>query len=144
MLSSRLVLPERYGPHSATTRCAPLPGLPPVIVSDLVSFMTTSSLPRVRLRMKAPEGGRCRTRPERSLVLEIVSPRLGGVNPPVWRRTCTDSHRSGTKRRFIDILLDTEASRRNSVVGASCRYQDLNGCSAIYFHRHRNTSTTER
>src|SRR5918993_2926610 len=104
MLSSRLVLPERYGPHSATTRCAPLPGLPPVMVSDLMSFMTTSSLPRVRLRMKAPEGGRCRTRPERSLVLEIVSPRLGGVNPPVWRRTCTDSHRSGTKRRFIDIL----------------------------------------
>src|SRR5262250_3326305 len=39
MLSSRLVLPERYGPHSATTRCAPLPGLPPGMVSDLMSFM---------------------------------------------------------------------------------------------------------
>src|SRR5262245_52289730 len=47
MLSSRLVLPERYGPHSATTRCAPLPGLPPGMVSDLMSFMTTSSLLRV-------------------------------------------------------------------------------------------------
>src|SRR6185369_1800032 len=44
MLSSRDVLPERYGPHSATTRCAPLPGLPPVMVSVLMSFMTTSSL----------------------------------------------------------------------------------------------------
>src|SRR5205807_10532231 len=43
MLSSREVLPERYGPHSATTRCAPLPGLPPVMVSVLMSFMTTSS-----------------------------------------------------------------------------------------------------
>src|SRR5260370_40874602 len=43
MLSSKLVLPERYGPHNATTRCAPLPGLPPVMVSDLMSFMTTSS-----------------------------------------------------------------------------------------------------
>src|SRR5947209_2233514 len=46
MLSRRLVLPERYGPHSATTRCAPLPGLPPVMVSVLMSFMTTSSLLR--------------------------------------------------------------------------------------------------
>src|SRR5260221_3690180 len=43
MLSSSDVLPERYGPHSATTRCAPLPGLPPVMFSLLMSFMTTSS-----------------------------------------------------------------------------------------------------
>src|SRR3954470_11775087 len=55
MLSSRLVLPERYGPHSATTRCAPLPGLPPVMVSDLMSAMTTSSWLRVLLRTKAPD-----------------------------------------------------------------------------------------
>src|SRR5882724_3515151 len=82
MLSSRLVLPERYGPHSATTRCAPLPGLPPVMVSDLMSFMTTSSLPRSRLRLKAPDGGRYGSRPERSLVPEIVSPWPGGVNAP--------------------------------------------------------------
>src|SRR5260221_12893380 len=82
MLSRRLVLPERYGPHSATTRCAPLPGLPPVMVSDLMSFMTTSSLPRVGLRLKAPDGGRYGSRPERSLVLEIVSPWSGGVNAP--------------------------------------------------------------
>src|SRR4029077_15875447 len=81
MLSSRLVLPERYGPHSATTRCAPLPGLPPVMVSDLMSFMTTSSLPRVGLRLKAPDDGRYGSRPERSLVLEIVSPWPRGVNP---------------------------------------------------------------
>src|SRR6185503_1602688 len=53
MLSSRDVLPERYGPHSATTRCAPLPGLPPVMVSDLMSFMTTSSFLRVRLRQRS-------------------------------------------------------------------------------------------
>src|SRR5467141_4033128 len=81
MLSSRLVLPERYGPHSATTRCAPLPGLPPVMVSDLISFMTTSSLPRLRGRLKAPDGGRYGSRPERSLVIEIVSSRPEGVNP---------------------------------------------------------------
>src|SRR4029450_2571159 len=56
MLSSREVLPERYGPHSATTRCAPLPGLPPVMVSDLMSAMTTSSFLRGRLRIKAPDG----------------------------------------------------------------------------------------
>src|SRR4030095_2579816 len=55
MLSSRLVLPERYGPHSATTRCAPLPGLPPVMVSDLMSAMTTSSCWRGLLRTKAQE-----------------------------------------------------------------------------------------
>src|SRR4029453_727024 len=55
MLSSREVLPERYGPHSATTRCAPLPGLPPVMVSDLMSAMTTSSCLRVLLRTKAPD-----------------------------------------------------------------------------------------
>src|SRR5689334_15405430 len=55
MLSSRLVLPERYGPHSATTRCAPLPGLPPGMVSDLMSAMTTSSCLRVLLRTKAPD-----------------------------------------------------------------------------------------
>src|SRR5260370_37654461 len=81
MLSSRLVLPERYGPHSATTRCAPLPGLPPVIGSDLISFMTMSSLPRVRGRLKAPDDGRYGSRPERSLVVEIVSLPPGGVNP---------------------------------------------------------------
>src|SRR5260370_14572157 len=81
MLSRRLVWPERYGPHSATTRCAPLPGLPPVMLSDLMSFMTTSSLPRVGLRLKAPDDGRYGSRPERSLVLEIVSPRPRGVNP---------------------------------------------------------------
>src|SRR5881394_3145559 len=55
MLSRRLVLPERYGPHSATTRCAPLPGLPPVMVSDLMSAMTTSSCWRGLLRTKAPD-----------------------------------------------------------------------------------------
>src|SRR5436190_3505483 len=42
-LSSRLVLPERYGPHSATTRCAPLPGLPLRMVPVFRSVMTTSS-----------------------------------------------------------------------------------------------------
>src|SRR4030081_1775278 len=88
MLSSRLVLPERYGPHSATTRCAPLPGLPPVMVSDLMSFMTTSSLPRVGLRLKAPDGGRYGSRPERSLVLEIVSPWPGGVNARAGEDFC--------------------------------------------------------
>src|SRR5262245_11378142 len=80
MLSSRLVLPERYGPHSATTRCAPLPGLPPGMVSDFMSAMTTSSFLRVRSRTKTPDEGRYRTRPERSLVLEMLSPRGGGVN----------------------------------------------------------------
>src|SRR6266404_567839 len=88
MLSSRLVLPERYGPHSATTRCAPLPGLPPVIGSDLISFMTMSSLPRVRGRLKAPDDGRYGSRPERSLVVEIVSPRPGGVNPQSGEECC--------------------------------------------------------
>src|SRR5687768_14916508 len=143
MLSSRLVLPERYGPHSATTRCAPLPGLPPVMVSDLMSFMTTSSLPRVRLRMKAPDGGRCRTRPERSLVPEIVSPRLGGVNPPVWRRVCPDSRHSGTKQRSIDILFGATASRARGVVqDLAANTRCLGGCSNTYFHRNGNTSTT--
>src|SRR5260370_39999930 len=51
------------------------------MVSDLISFMTTSSLPRLRGRLKAPDGGRYGSRPERSLVVEIVSSRLGGVNP---------------------------------------------------------------
>src|SRR4030095_2491814 len=55
MLSSREVLPERYGPHSATTRCAPLPGLPPVMVSDLMSAMPPSSCWRGLLRTKAPD-----------------------------------------------------------------------------------------
>src|SRR5215471_14615235 len=71
MLSSREVLPERYGPHSATTRCAPLPGLPPVMVSVLMSFMTTSSLSaRIACAEKLRTFyGRTRTRrPERSLV----------------------------------------------------------------------------
>src|SRR6266850_2672340 len=88
MLSSREVLPERYGPHSATTRCAPLPGLPPVMVSDLISFMTVSSLPRVRGRLKAPDDGRYGSRPERSLVVEIVSLRPGGVNPQSGEECC--------------------------------------------------------
>src|SRR5215211_5547461 len=102
MLSSRLVLPDRYGPHSATTRCAPLPGLPPVIVSDLMSAMTTSSCLRVLLRTKGSGRGRYGARPERSLVAEIVSPWLGGVNPPVWRRPCGDGHHSGTGGGTID------------------------------------------
>src|SRR5215472_14319781 len=67
MLSSRLVLPERYGPHSATTRCAPLPGLPPGMVSDLMSFMTTSSLSRVRAARKLRTMGRYGTRRSEAL-----------------------------------------------------------------------------
>src|SRR5262249_46694592 len=54
MLSSRLVLPERYGPHSATTRCAPLPGLPRGMVSDLMSSMD-NVLP-FAARAPPPEG----------------------------------------------------------------------------------------
>jgi hypothetical protein len=52
-----------------------------VIGSDLISFMTMSSLPRVRGRLKAPDDGRYGSRPERSLVVEIVSLRPEGVNP---------------------------------------------------------------
>src|SRR5262247_3883428 len=73
MLSRRLVLPERYGPHSATTRCAPLPGLPPGIVSDLMSFMDNVLPLACVAPLKAPDDGRYRTRPERSLVRGIVS-----------------------------------------------------------------------
>src|SRR5215213_7000607 len=77
MLSSREVLPDRYGPHSATTRCAPLPGLPPVMVSDLMSAMTTSSCWRGLLRTKAPDG--VATERGRSEVLSLKSfhPGLG-------------------------------------------------------------------
>jgi len=58
------------------------------MVSDLMSFMTTSSLPRIGLRLKAPDGGRYGSRPERSLVLEIVSPWPGRVNPQAGEDFC--------------------------------------------------------
>jgi hypothetical protein len=50
--------------------------------------MTTSSLPRIGLRLKAPDGGRYGSRPERSLVLEIVSPWPGRVNPQAGEDFC--------------------------------------------------------
>src|SRR6266404_4298798 len=57
MLSSRLVLPERYGPHNATTRCAPLPALPPVMMVSvfILLSMVKTSLSRAP-RVKAPVG----------------------------------------------------------------------------------------
>src|SRR5882757_6238266 len=87
MLSSSEVLPERYGPHSATTRCAPLPGLPPGIVSVLMSFMTTSSVLRRSCAEKlrtliAPE---LYGRSEALLSIEMLSLRATRVNRPVPR-----------------------------------------------------------
>jgi len=57
------------------------------------------------LARKAPDAGRYGTRPERSLVAEIVSPRLEGVNPPMWRRAYGYSRHSGTTDGTIEVNL---------------------------------------
>src|SRR5688572_6279118 len=70
------------------------------MVSDLMSFMTTSSLPRVRLRMKAPEGW---SLPNTSGAKPCPGNRFtpaGGSQSAGVEKDVTDSHRSGTKQRL--------------------------------------------
>src|SRR4029450_753189 len=99
MLSSREVLPGRYAPHSPTTRCAPLPGLPPVMVSDLMSAMTTSSCWRGLLRTKAPD---------------VVATELGRSEVLSWKSFHPGVGESMRGRGKILLLVRCERVRKNA------------------------------
>src|SRR5581483_2578816 len=104
MLSSRDVLPERYGPHSATTRCAPLPGLPPVMVSVFGLAMTTSSFfaSHVRRSPGRRRSHRTQAAGANSLSREMLSPCIGRVNAAAGERIVsaeTEPARASGRRR---------------------------------------------
>jgi len=71
---------QRHHAVRAAAWSASRDGLGFDVVHDNVLLPARSLAPK-----KLRTVGRCRTRPERSLVPEIVSLRVGGVNPSMWR-----------------------------------------------------------
>src|SRR5579872_6752758 len=123
MLSSREVLPERYGPHSATTRCAPLPGLPPVMVSVFMSAMTTPSFCASDLRTKAPEASPGRTRP--GIAGRRIAPASVDGRYQLSAVTRTQDARPASprsERNLVVEMLPPRPERVNETLGEdSCR-----------------------